>query len=200
MKRPPAAHKAHVHGARPPLSSPGRLEGYSPLSPDCLPVTVNAVWMQSKLALISQITAWRSQWKGRLFPRGWGRGLMSVAARRTPRPLSLARSSCGEPSRAEDPSLRSTQLGLSWRGSHTRRSQGGHSTAHAPRTRSGMRGDSDGLTVEATDGTLAALPVPSPPGGCSAGTVTVLPPPWSPSSSPPLRSVSREADLYAVCQ
>lgn len=43
--------------ARPPLSSCGSLWGYSPLSPDCLPVTVNTVWIQSKLALINQITA-----------------------------------------------------------------------------------------------------------------------------------------------
>lgn len=43
-----------LHGGVLPFLSPCGLVGYSPLSPDCLRVTVNTVWTHSKLALISQ--------------------------------------------------------------------------------------------------------------------------------------------------
>lgn len=51
--RGPGARATLSGGIPSPLSS-WELRGCSPLSPACLGVTVNTVWIQSKLALINQ--------------------------------------------------------------------------------------------------------------------------------------------------
>lgn len=131
-----------LHGGVLPFLSPCGLVGYSPLSPDCLRVTVNTVWTHSKLALISQPPDYSVEEpvEGTVLRVGWLTG--SWAALRG----ALCRSVCsrGRPV----PTGRAARPGRGRWGQCSGLGQADRA-AHAGRVL-GMEGDSVSVTVKAS--------------------------------------------------